>query len=436
MHVYGHRLEHAIYRLVLLVTFSASRLMPSLFLPRFKYKKEDAKMRRMSLIARVVVVALVVATSFAYVALAVKPDKLPKPPKDPEPTETLPWGVDRIDADIVWSQYGITGAGIKVAILDTGIDPDHPDVAGNIAECVNTLGDEPADGFEDLNGHGTMIAGTIAAIANGEGVVGVVPDIRLYVARFRRDLLIAPVDGKVPDLCEAMAWCIQKQVDVINMSFSTWFPVYDENGDIVYEDGKPVKDRPLHDPDFHGLVKEAEAAGIIMVAAATNDGERIIDWHEGDEVTLEHRFPASYQQVIAVSMTARRSGGKPSTRDYLAYGSNYGPVIELAAPGSSIDTTTLYGKYTNTFGGTSAAAPHVVGAAALVLAAGAAPGDVRSILQQTAEDLGDPGRDESFGYGMVDAQKAVEYVPNLAPRYTISPAEKLSITWGKIKATH
>ena len=133
-------------------------------------------------------------------------------------------------------------------------------------------------------------------------------------------------------------------------------------------------------------------------------------------------------------MTGMRNGGKPGTRDYVSSGSNYGPVIELSAPGISIESTSLAGGYETGGSGTSYAAPHVVGVAALLLAVGADASDVRGILQDTAEDLGDPGLDEYFGYGLVDAQAAVSSVPGAPPRHTLSPRGKLSITWGKLKS--
>jgi subtilisin family serine protease len=147
-----------------------------------------------------------------------------------------------------------------------------------------------------------------------------------------------------------------------------------------------------------------------------------------------YRFPASYPQVIGVSATGYRSGGKKSDRgDYFADYSNYGPVVDLTAPAVSVETTVLDGY--GSFGGTSAACPHVAGTAALVLAqfSPQSPGWVRSRLMDTAEWI-DAFTSEQQGAGMVDAEAAVFDSSSAPPRYTFSPRGKLSVTWGDLKS--
>ena len=295
--------------------------------------------------------------------------------------DELPWGVDRIDADMVWDKNGDmdvdpganTGEGIRVAVLDTGIEKTHPDLEMNIKGGINTVGPGfPDDNWNDTHGHGTRIAGVIAAVDNDVGVIGIGPEIELYAVRFRETLYMIPQLGSTIDLCEGMEWCILgpdgqpgtgDEMQVINMSFSMW-SVIDPHGD-------PQKDKPLHDPTFYSLVQQAYAAGIVQAAAVTNDSEWVDELHDPDNPPEDlslYRFPASYPQVIGASATGLRTGGNPSQRgDYFTSFSNYGPVVDLAAPGVSIETTDIGGVYTTGGGGTSYAAPHVAGVAALIL---------------------------------------------------------------------
>jgi len=291
-----------------------------------------------------------------------KPGNGGKKPK-PQPEETLPWGVDRIDAEVVWSTY--TGSGINVAILDTGIDTDHPDLKDNIKGGINII--NPRKSYNDDNGHGTHCAGIVVALDNEIGVIGVAPEAFLYAVK----VLDRRGSGWLSDVIEGIEWCIGK-VQIINMSF-----------------GSDSYSKSLEE----ACKKAYNEKNILLVAAAGNDGNEA---GSGDNVD----YPAAYNSVIAVAATDKN--------DERARWSSTGPGVELSAPGVDILSTWLGGTYEE-HSGTSMAAPHVTGVAALVISFGttSAP-EVRATLTSTAEDLGDPGWDTKYGYGLVDAASAME----------------------------
>jgi subtilisin family serine protease len=285
--------------------------------------------------------------------------------KPPPPEETLPWGVDRIDADLAWSTT--KGTGVKVAIVDTGIDMDHPDLAANIKGGFNALAPrgkyKDPNNFDDDNGHGSHCAGIVAAIDNEIGVIGVAPEAWLYGVK----VLDGAGFGYDSDIIEGIEWCVDNSMQVCSMSFGG------------YED----------DQAFRAAIDAAWNAGIVMVAAAGNDG-----YEEPD------LLPAGYPTAIAISAM--------DSDDSIVWWSNYGDEIELAAPGVSIYSCYKRGGYT-TMSGTSMACPHVSGVAALVLAVHPSytNDQVRQTLWNTAEDLGASGWDPYYGYGLVDAEAAV-----------------------------
>lgn len=294
-----------------------------------------------------------------------KPPKEDEPPPE-EPAEKLPWGVDQVDAELAWATS--TGASVRVAIIDTGIDKDHPDLVANIKGGVNFVkirGKIIADQWDDDSGHGTHVAGSVAAVDNDIGVIGVAPDAHLYGVK----VLDRRGGGYVSDVILGIQWAIANGMQVINMSLGT-------SSDV----------QSLHD-----AVDAAYAAGIVLVAAAGNSGDTNLD----DDVI----YPAKYGSVIAVAAT--------DSNNIRASWSGDGPEVELAAPGVAIYSTWKGGEY-DTKSGTSMASPHVAGTVALLLAAnpGLTPDEVRAMLQTTADDLGATGFDNYYGYGLVDAEEA------------------------------
>jgi subtilisin len=286
------------------------------------------------------------------------------------------WGVTRIGGDTAVA-LGITGAGVKVAILDSGIDYTHPELIDNYKGGYNFVY-ENNDPFDDgYNSHGTHIAGIIGARNNGTGVVGVAPEVSLYAVK----VLDSTVMGDLSDILAGIDWAITNKMDIINMSIGASI---DSNA-------------------FRDACLRAYQAGIILVAASGNQGNSY-------NYNMSIDFPAAYGSVIAVSAT--------NQDDTHASFSSYGPKIELAAPGVEIKSTFRGGGY-GTLRGTSQATAHVTGAAALVLAKMKADGGevtnvvdtVRTVLDASAMDLGDVGRDQYFGYGLVDISKALTQLP-------------------------
>ena len=279
-------------------------------------------------------------------------------PAPSQPAQTLPWGVNKIDAEL----SNQTGAGVKVCVVDTGIDKTHPDLQANIAGGRNFVAKGltlDSTKWVDDNGHGTHVAGTIAAVNNNIGVVGVAPQASLLAAK----VLNRQGSGYFSDIMAGIDWCTQSGAKVISMSLGS-------SSDVQA---------------FHDTVDAAYANGVLVVAAAGND--------YGGPVS----YPAAYDSVIAVSAT--------DSNNNLASFSNVGPQVELAAPGVSVLSTWMGGGY-NTISGTSMATPHVSGAAALAMQANPLMSNVeiRALLQSTADDLGAVGRDNLFGYGLVDAE--------------------------------
>ena len=280
-------------------------------------------------------------------------------------SQVLPWGVDRIDAERAWRIS--TGEGIKVAVVDTGIDRDHPDLRPNIHGGFNAIAPQPPypdpNDFDDDHGHGTHCAGIIGAVNNNFGVVGVAPDCWLYGVK----VLDASGSGYLSDCVEGIEWCIDNGMQVISMSWGSY----------------------SHYPILEEICAEAWERGAVLVGAAGNEGYLYPDL-----------YPAGYSSVMAISAT--------DINDNVPWWSNYGDEIELAAPGVSIYSTFIGGGYAY-MSGTSMACPHVSGTAALVLAGQNDVSNrvVRAILWKTAEDLGAPGWDPYYGYGLVDAEAAV-----------------------------
>jgi subtilisin family serine protease len=278
------------------------------------------------------------------------------------------WGVKRIGAGIV-HESGNKGAGVKIAIIDTGIDYNHEDLNANFNK--NLLGydfvNSDNDPMDD-DGHGTHVAGIIAAEDNDDGVVGVAPDAELYALKVLDDT----GSGYMSDVVLAIQWATDPdgdgsasdRLDIINMSLGGQKNIFLEWAcNLAYLDG------------------------LLLVAAAGNGGSVI--------------YPAAYDSVIAVSATDRD--------DALASFSSTGKQVELAAPGVNINSTLPGNEYSGeTWSGTSMASPHVAGTAALVWKANPAwsNDEVRTRLQETAEDLGAVGWDSKYGYGLVDADEA------------------------------
>lgn len=249
--------------------------------------------------------------------------------------------------------------GVKVAIIDTGIDYTHPDLKANYKGGYDFVNDDSYP--MDDNGHGTHVAGTIAALDNDIGVIGVAPDADLYAYK----TLNRRGRGLISDINAAIDQAITDDMDIISMSLGGGYSESQES-----------------------LCKKAYDAGIVIVAAAGNEAGDVI-------------YPAAYSSVIAVSAT--------DYNDIITYFSNFGDEVDLAAPGVNIYSTYLGGRYA-TLSGTSMATPHVTGTVALLLSTGAGewdPAKVRSQLQSTATDLGAEEYDYYYGHGLVNAANAL-----------------------------
>lgn len=307
---------------------------------------------------------------------------------DPE----TPWGIERIYAvpasdatDTVYDQQ------IIVAVVDTGIDLDHPDLAPNIAWSYDEINDIDGGGDDD-NGHGTHCAGTIAAIKDGNGVVGVNPYIKLYAIK----VLDRRGSGAYPDVADGIIRAAKGPDGIIDT---------EDDADVISMSLGGTYDSP----EVHSAVQYAYSHGVVIVAAAGNEGD-------GDGTTDEISYPAAYDEVIAVGATDKD--------DTIASFSNSGPYLEIAAPGVSIYSTYKGGGY-DTLSGTSMACPHVAGVVALILAmslqkyghklpvgtfSDTGTDTVRGILHNCGLDLGTSGWDTVFGYGLVMADTAVSLV--------------------------
>lgn len=286
-----------------------------------------------------------------------------------QPAEVLPWGVDRVEAESVWASY--TGDPIKVAVVDTGVDLGHPDLAANIKGGVSAVA--YTSKYTDDNGHGTHVAGTIAAADNSIGVVGVAPQADLYSVK----VLDRRGSGYLSDIIAGLQWTVANDIDVANMSLGTAF----------------------YSSAFDSAVQQTIASGVVVVAAAGNSGP-------GAETV---GYPAKFPGVIAVAATDANDG--------VASFSSRGAAVDLAAPGVSVFSTYRGSAYA-TLSGTSMASPHVAGVAALVLTSPIGgddingngvwdPADVERRLERRAQDLGPAGFDSSYGSGLVRADLAV-----------------------------
>ena len=259
-------------------------------------------------------------------------------------------------AALVVPHPGVLGEGVTVALLDTGVDPTHPDLWENVLGGFDFVNgdDDPSDD----NGHGTGVAGLLAAAENGLGLVGTAPKVKIWSAK----ILSFDERGTISDLIRGLEWAVKKGVQIVGMSLGT------------EEDNAALRD----------AIRRVHQAGVLMVAAAGNKGFRVL-------------YPAAYPEVIAVAAT--------DENDRRAWFSNMGPEVDLAAPGTNLLTTALKGEYQRV-SGTSFSVPQVAGVAALVMASGLRdPAAVRRRLEETAQDLG--LFVDAQGHGLVDAARAV-----------------------------
>ncbi len=275
------------------------------------------------------------------------------------------WGVEHIGAKAVHDK-NITGYGVKIAILDTGINYKHEDLDANYRGGYNFIinGNGTDDPFDDSwNAHGTHIAGIIAAEANGIGGVGVAPDASIYAVK----VLDGGGFGSVSDIIAGIEWSVDNEMDIANISIAGI------------------------DSDILQIACDAaEKAGLLIVAAAGNTyGEAAA-------------YPASFESVIAVAGT--------DDADMRGFFSPVDSVLEIAAPGLYIRSTSFENTYAE-LSGTSQSAAFVSAAAALIISSGISDingdgevnnQDVRKKLQMSVIDLGEIGRDNEFGYGLID----------------------------------
>ncbi|WP_373230445.1 S8 family serine peptidase [Cohnella sp.] len=271
----------------------------------------------------------------------------------------IPWNINRVKAPPVWKASN-SGAGVKVAIIDTGI-ARHPDL--RIAGGVNTLGGRS---FADDNGHGTHVAG-IAAAKGNKKIYGTAPRVRLYAVK----VLDASGSGFITDIVEGIEWCLSRGIKIMNMSFG------------LVGESKALRD----------AVRRARRRGAVMVASAGNNGR----------LFTQIEAPARYPETLAVAAVSR--GNR------VAAFSSRGKGIDLSAPGINIYSTWLKGTYRRE-SGTSMSSPHVTGAAALLRAIkpGLSATEVSRKLTKSALRI--PGGIRAVGQGLLQVSTAARTLSN------------------------
>lgn len=274
--------------------------------------------------------------------------------------EIIDYGVRMVGAPLEWNET--TGENVRVGIIDTGVDTDHIELKNRIKDGINFSGGSEDD-FEDENGHGTHIAGIVAAERNGVGVVGVAPKADLYIAK------AFGAGGKTDysAIEKSVRWLEDKKVDVINMSFSSG-----------YTSAK-----------YRSLIWDAHEKGISIICAAGNEGEL------GNNTI---GYPANFPETVAVSAV--------DINRNIADFSSRGKAAEICAAGIDIYSTFLNGGYA-TLSGTSMACPIITGAVAILQSKGylrygrrLTPEEIRLLLNIYTEKHGEKGRDNCYGYGI------------------------------------
>jgi subtilisin len=280
--------------------------------------------------------------------------------EEPAPTapgaQETPWGIARVKAPAAWATS--RGKGVKLVVIDTGIDMTHPELSGIIKGGWNAI--STAATFNDDNGHGTHCAGTIAAKDDDKGVVGVAPAIDLYGVK----VLDENGSGTFDDVIAGMLWAVENKMEVASMSL-----------------GANSGNQALAD-----TVEAMRKGGVILIAAAGNSGRAV-------------GYPAAYPGAIAIAAS--------DSADKLASFSSRGPTVAAIAPGVNVKSTYMGGAY-DTLSGTSMATPHVAGLTALYVAThkGASPEQARAALAAASTKL--PGvPDIGQGAGLPTADKLV-----------------------------
>jgi|GEM_PF-526180 len=279
-----------------------------------------------------------------------------------DPGYSKQWHLKKINAPKAWDTTKGSGQ-ITVAVVDNGVQVNHPDLAGKIVSPYNVVtGARSVPAGE----HGTHVAGIIAASINKKGVIGVAPNVKIM------PINVFQGDGATSyDVAYGIVYAADHGANVINLSLGAYAATGYEAAAVQY----------------------AASKGVVLVAAAGNDD------------TYLPSYPAAFEPVIAVSAT--------DSTDFITDFSNYGDYIDLAAPGVNIYSTVPRSSY-GSLHGTSMAAPIVSGTAALVLSKNPllTRGEVESILRKSTVDLGARGWDVFYGYGRIDAYKALKNTPS------------------------
>lgn len=315
------------------------------------------------------------------------------------------WGLEVINAESAWDTT--QGSGVVVAVIDSGLHAAHPDIAANVWTNPNEIAgngiDDDGNGYiddvsgwdfvdgdavpQDGHGHGTHVAGTIAAVGNNNaGIIGVAPQAKILPVKGLAD----SGSGMTSDLINALTYVADMGADVVNNS---WSGVY--------------RSQALSD-----AVDYAHSQGVVVVAAAGNDN------HDA-----YYNAPAQIDTAITVGAIKYNNASSQT----IAHFSNYGPKVDVFAPGNEILSLLAPGSTLSNqpyvvandyvaINGTSMAAPHVAGAAALLLANDPtlSPEQVRNTLKATAADRGATGWDVVYGAGVIDVDAALSYSQNTA----------------------
>ncbi len=284
--------------------------------------------------------------------------------------ETVPYGIGMVEADQL---SDATIANRKICIIDSGYDGTHQDLRPAPGSSVtghdgNGLGNDTGEWFHDGRGHGTHVAGTISALHNDAGVVGVTGrnEIGLHIVKVFDERGTWAYGS---DLVVAVEQCRAAGANVISMSLGG-------------SEASSIEQAAFDD---------AYAHGVLSIAAAGNWGESWL------------AYPASYASVVSVAAIDESKT--------VAYFSQHNEEVEIAAPGVGVLSTTPGNGY-EAWDGTSMATPHVSGVAALVWSTfpDCSAAAIRNALTASAEDLGAPGRDFHYGYGLVRAKAAFDYL--------------------------